>query len=175
MLRAMSDTYDFTSSGTSPTAAQDTDTPKESNVLAKLREEVSKKIERPEIEIRVPERPSISVVFSPNVTQAQINAWRRNSGDNTKAGMDATKFACLVIGNTCRGILVDDVEVFNEDGAPLTFASPEILEMLEVSRPIPDGIKAMYGLDPHIEATALAIMEAAGYNDSVETVDPTQD
>jgi hypothetical protein len=175
MLRAMSDTYDFTSSGTSSTPAQDTDTPKESNVLAKLREEVSKKIERPEIEIRVPERSSISIVFSPNVTQAQINAWRRNSGDNTKAGMDATKFACLVIGNTCRGILVDDVEVFNEDGAPLTFASPEILEMLEVTRPIPDGIKAMYGLDPHIEATALAIMEAAGYNDSVETVDPTQD
>lgn len=170
----MSDTFDYTDGGTASKAdSTSTSKVKEPSVLAKLREEVSKKIERPEIVVEVPERKSISVRFSPNITQTQMNAWRRNSGENTKAGMDATKFACFVIGHTCRAILVDGEEATNEDGAPLTFASPEILEMLDVSRPIPDGVRAMYGLDPHVEAVALAIMEAAGYNDSVDTVDPT--
>ena len=170
----MSDTFDYTDSSaasTSDTSASSKT--KEPSVLAKLREEVSKKIERPDVTIEVPERKAISVQFSPNITQTQMNAWRRNAGENTKAGMDATKFACFVIGHTCRAILVDGQEATNEDGAPLTFASPEILEMLDVSRPIPDGVRAMYGLDPHVEAVALAIMEAAGYNDSVDTVDPT--
>lgn len=171
----MSDTYDFSTGASASTPAGDSSSTKEPNILAKLREEVSKKIERPEIEIRVPERPAISIVFSPNLTQNQINAWRRTAGDNSKAGMDATKFACLVVGHSCRGLVIDGEDVLNDEGAPLTFASPEVLEMLDVTRPIPDGIKAMYGLDPHIEATALAIMEAAGYSDSVETVDPTVD
>jgi hypothetical protein len=170
----MSDTFDYTDGGTASKAdSTSTSKAKEPSILAKLREEVSKKIERPDVVIQVPERPSISIRFSPNVTQTQLNAWRRNAGDNTKAGMDATKFACSVIGHTCRGILVDGEDAVNDDGAVLTFASPEILEMLDASRPMPDAVRAMYGLDPHVEAVALAIMEAAGYNDSVDTVDPT--
>ena len=135
---------------------------------------MSKKIERPEIVANVPERPAVTIRFSPNVTQHQLNAWRRNAGDNTKAGMDGTKFACYVVGHTCRGIMIDGQEVLGEEGAPLTFASPEILEMLDVTKPIPDAVQAMYGLDPHVEAAALVVLEAAGYSDSVDTVDPTQ-
>jgi len=173
----MSETFDYTDSAAKVDAGK-SDTSiskaiKEPSVLEKLRAEVSKKIEREDVLIAVPERPSITIRFSPNITQTQMNAWRRNSGESTKAGMDATKFACAVIGHTCTGILIDGVEALNDDGVQLTFASPEILEMLEVSRPMPDAVRAMYGLDPHVEAVALAIMEAAGYNDSVDTVDPT--
>jgi hypothetical protein len=45
--------------------------------------------------------------------------------------------------------------------------------MLSAVRPIPDAVIAIFGLEPHVEAAAVAIMEAAGYGDSVETVDPT--
>ena len=168
----MSDTFDYTDNS-APAAPTTSSAKKQPSVLDKLREEVSKHIERPEVYIRVPERPSIVLKFSPNITQNQLNAWRRNAGENTKQGMDATKFACFVVGHSCRGILIDDEEVLGDNDAPMTFASPEILEMLDVTRPMPEGVRAMFGLDPHVEAAALAIMEAAGYSDSVDTVDPT--
>jgi hypothetical protein len=174
------DTYDFTAPAAPAqkpapsTPAAPLATEKEPSVLEKLRAEVSKKVERPEIVANVPERPAITIRFSPNVTQHQLSAWRRNAGDNTKQGMDGTKFACYVVGHTCRGIMIDGQEVLGEEGAPLTFASPEILEMLDVTKPIPDAVQAMYGLDPHVEAAALVVLEAAGYSDSVDTVDPTQ-
>jgi hypothetical protein len=71
--------------------------------------------------------------------------------------------------------MVGDEEVFSESGNSLSFASPEILEMTETTRPLPDCIQAFFGLDPHVEAAALAIMEAAGYGDDVEMVDPTRE
>jgi len=148
-------------------------TPKPPSVLEQLKIELGKKIERPEIEIDVPERDGIAVRFSPNITQHQIRAWRRNAGENTKAGFDPTKFACQVIGHTCSGIYVNGEQVTTSDGLGLTFASQEILDMVEATRPIPDGIQAFYGLDPHLEATALAVMEHAGYSDEVDAVDPT--
>ncbi len=43
-------------------------------VLEQLRAEISKKVERPDIEIGVPERPGVAVRFSPNVTQNQLRA-----------------------------------------------------------------------------------------------------
>lgn len=170
-VRIMSDnTYEF---GAAKSAATET-SKKEDTLLARLRSKVSGTIERPNVLIEVPERPGVSVRVSPNITQHQMRSWRKNAGEDTKAGFDPTKFSCLVIGHTCTGIFVDGEEVFNEKGAPLTFASPEILDMTDSDRPIPDGVRAFFGLDPHVEAAALAIMEAAGYSDTVNTVDPTK-
>ena len=64
--------------------------------------------------------------------------------------------------------------VTNDDGIYLTFASPEIMAMTNTTRPLPDCVREFFGIDPHVEAAALAIMEAAGYSDTVETVDPTK-
>lgn len=146
----------------------------EPTLLSRLRQEVQKKIERAAILIEVPERPGVTVRVSPNITQHQMRSWRKNAGEESKAGFDPTKFACFVIGHTCTGIFVDGQEVTNEDGAPLTFASPEILDMTDTTRPIPDCVRAFFGIDPHVESAALAVMEAAGYSDTVETVDPTK-
>lgn len=142
-------------------------------LLSRLREEVKKKVERPYIQIEVPERPGVTIRISPNITQHQMRSWRKNAGEDTKAGFDTTKFACTVIGHTCTGIFVDGEEVLSETGAPLSFASPEILDMTDTHKPIPDCVLAFFGIDPHVEAAALAIMEAAGYSDTVETVNPT--
>lgn len=146
----------------------------EPSLLDRLRNEVQKKVERPEVFIEVPERPGVTVRVSPNISQNQMRSWRRNSGEDTKAGFDPTKFACAVIGHTCTGIFVDGKEVTNDQGHPLTFASQEILDMTDTFRPIPDCVQAFFGIDPHVEAAALAVMEAAGYSDTVETVDPTK-
>jgi len=172
----MSNTYDFTGSESSEssTAARPTASG-EPTVLDRLRKELSKKVERPEVQIEVPERPGVTVRVTPNITQHQMRAWRRQSGEGTKNGFDPTKFACTVLGHTCTGIFIDGEEATNEDGAPLTFASPEILDMTGTTRPIPDCVQAFFGIDPHVESAALAVMDAAGYGDDVEAVDPTKE
>jgi hypothetical protein len=174
----MDDTYDFSDAvpvKTDKTAPilDEPETYDGGSVLDRLRTELSRKVERPTMQLEVPERPGVTVQISPNITQHQLRAWRKNSGENTKPGFDPTKFACYVIGHTTTGIFMDGQEVLSEAGNSLSFASPEILEMTDTTRPLPDCILAFFGLDPHVEAAALAIMEAAGYGDEVETVDPT--
>lgn len=147
---------------------------KEATVLDRLRGELRRKVERPEILIEVPSRPGVFVRCSPNITQEQMKAWRKNSGEDSKAGFNSLKFACYVVGGTCTGIKMGDEIVMNDEGVELTFASPEILDATETHRPIPDCVQAFFGVDPHVEGAALAIMDAAGWGDTVEAVDPTK-
>jgi len=144
------------------------------SVLDQLKERVSKKVEREPVYVEVPERPGITLQVSPNITQHQMRAWRKQAGEDTKHGMDATKFAALVVGHTTIGIFIDDEQVTDDAGVGVTFGSDEVLEMTQTTRPVPDAVLAFFGIDPHVEAAGLAILEAAGYSDSVEIVDPTQ-
>lgn len=143
--------------------------------LSKLKETIQKKVERPVVRVDVPERPGVSLRISPNITQNQLKSWRKQSGEDSKNGLDATKFACFVIGHTTVGVCYDGEEVFDGDGYSLNFASNDVLEMTEASRPIPEAVRAFFGVDPHLEAAALAILDAAGYSDTVDAVDPTMD
>ena len=145
----------------------------EPKLLDRLRETISKKVERPTVLIEVPDRPGVYIRIRPNITQHQMRNWRKQAGEETKNGLDATKFAAFVVGHNTIGIEIDDEEVFDEDGNSLNFASPIVLEMTDSDRPVPDAVRAFFGTDPHVEAAALAILEAAGYGDTVEAVDPT--
>lgn len=169
----MSDELYEMSSGSSDSSSSATSSGSAS-VLDQLKETLSKKIERPEVFIEVPERPGVTVRISPNVTQGQMRAWRKQSGEDTKNGMDATKFAACVVGHTCTGIAFNNEIAEDEQGRPYTFGSSAILEMVGASRPIPDGVLAFFGIEPHVESAALAILDAAGFGDTVETVDPTK-
>jgi len=148
---------------------------KEETQLDRLRTVIKKKVERQPVLIPVPERPGVSVKVSPNITQTQMKNWRKNAGEDSRNGLDATKFACLVIGNTTTGIYINDEEVLDSDGNYLNFAHPMILEMTETTRPVPDAVRALFGVDPHVESAALAILDAAGYSDTVTAVDPTKE
>ena len=144
------------------------------SVLEQLKQIVSKKVEREAVFIAVPERPGVTLKISPNITQHQLRSWRKNAGEDSKNGMDATKFACFVVGHTCTGIFVDGEQAVTDDGLAYNFASQPILEMTNTTRPVPDCVRAFFGIDPHVESAALAILEASGYSDTVETVDPTK-
>lgn len=149
-------------------------TVKPETLLDRLAATVSEKVRRKDIFINVPERPGVTLKISPNVTQNQVRKWRREAGEESKNGMDATKFATLVIGHTTEAILLNDQEVKNEAGFDLTFASDEVLTMTGTTRPVPDAVRAFFGLDPHVEAAALAILDAAGFGDTIEpNEDPT--
>lgn len=146
---------------------------KEDTVLDRLRETISKKVERPVVYIDVPARPGVKLRIAPNITQNQMKSWRRNSGEDTKNGMDATKFACYVVGSCTTGIMMDGEEVLDSDGNRMNFASTDILDMTGAARPVPDAVRAFFGIDPHVESAALAVLDAAGYSDTVEAEDPT--
>lgn len=148
---------------------------KDATLLDRLKETVTKKIERPVVRLAVPERPGVSLRISPNITQQQMRAWRRNSGEDSKAGMDATKFAAYVVGHTTIGILFNDEEVYDDDGHGLNFASRVVLDMTSAARPVPDAVIALFGIEPHVEAAALSILDAAGFSDNVDTEDPTKE
>ena len=64
--------------------------------------------------------------------------------------------------------------VLDDNGNAITFASPVMLEMTGTQRPLPDAIRAFYGVDPHLENVALKILDYAGYGDDVDAEDPMQ-
>ena len=147
--------------------------PPEEKILDRLKALISTRVERDVVLVEVPDRKDVLLRVSPNITQAQMKAWRKSSGEETKNGLDPTKFACQVIGQTCVGIEMEGKEVFDDVGNSLNFAAPEILEMTAAARPVPDAVRNFFGTDPHVEGAALAILEAAGYGDTVDIVDPT--
>ena len=173
----MADSDDIISSpvpSKKPAATNDVmDTGAQPKILEALREELGRRVKRPDVYLEVPERPNMAIRFSPNLTQHQIRAWRRASGEDTKAGLDTTKFSCFVLANTCTGIMLDGEMVVNENGEELVFGDEAIINMLGAER-VSDAIKAIFVVEPHVEGAALAVMEAAGFNDSVEMVDPTK-
>jgi hypothetical protein len=149
-------------------------TAKSETPLDRLLLVISSKVEIPEVLLEVPSRPGVKLRISPNVSQQHIRAWRKNAGEDSKHGMDSTKFGAYVIGNTTVGIIINDEEV-EEDGHAINFASPSILAATDTSRPVPDAVRAFFGVDAHVESAALAILDAAGYGDTVEVEDPMKE
>lgn len=146
----------------------------DNTILDQLRAEITKKVERPPIRMEVPERPNMSLRFSPNIKQEQLNTWRKRAGEGTKKGMNTTHFSTLVISNTNIGIYLNDELVHDDNGNPVRLSSETILQMTATSR-VADAIRSIYGVDPHIDATALKILEHAGYGDDVdEEENPTE-
>lgn len=144
----------------------------EPTLLAQLKSSLAKKVARPDILLEVPERPEMVVRYSPNISQHQIKQWRKNSGESRKEGLDGVRFSCHVLANTCTGILINGQEV-TDNGSPVTFSHEVVMQMLGSAR-VFDCVRDVYGLDPHVEAAAIAILDAAGFNDSVDQVDPTK-
>jgi len=165
-------TVDLTDSGVMPKDTPIDEDVEAGTILQQLTKELEKEIVRPEIEIDVPERESIALRFTPNISQARLREWRRNSGEGSKRGIDSVKFACYVIGDTCTGIYMNKQLVKNSNGVALNFASKDIMDMTEADTPF-EAIKRMFGLDPHIESAAFTILEHAGYGDEVDAEDPT--
>ena len=144
------------------------------NVLDQLKVVIGKAVKRADIFINVPERPGVTLLISPNITQNQLKSWRKNAGEERKGGMDTLRFSTNLIAATTTGILVNDEIVTDDNGVELTFASPEIMTMTNTNRPHPDCVLAFFGLEPHVESAAVAIIEAAGYGDNVDALDPTK-
>lgn len=146
------------------------------NVLSQLRAIVAEEVNLPDVEIEVKMRPGVSVIYSPNISNAQLKSWRKKSSNRKTGELDNIKFACLVVGDTVREILVNGEVATEDDGSPLVFSSKEFADMMDVdmAQIVPHGIRDFFGVDAHLEATAMAILDNSGYGDDVEAEeDPT--
>lgn len=149
------------------------DAPK--SALDKLRAKVEKDTRRPEVLIEVPERPGVYLLVSPNITEDQMSRYRKMAERHSKKGdFSNFIFATVIISQTTVGIQVDGEEVLTDNGDPMTFASPEIKDMVEADRPWPDAVRAFFGTDPHVEAAAVAIINRSGWGEEVSELDPTE-
>lgn len=146
------------------------------NVLSQLRAIVAEEVNLPDVEIEVKMRPGVSVIYSPNISNAQLKSWRKKSTNRKTGELDNIKFACLVVGDTAREILVNGELAAEDDGSPLVFSSKEFADMMDVdmAQIVPHGIRDFFGVDAHLEATAMLILDNSGYGDDVEAEeDPT--
>lgn len=146
------------------------------NVLSQLRAIVSEEVSLPDVEIEVKQRQGVSVIYSPNISNAQLKSWRRKSSNRKTGELDNIKFACLVVGDTAQEIHVNGEPAILDDGSALTFNSQEFADMMDVEmfEIVPHGIRDFFGIDAHLEATAMAILDNSGYGDDVEPEeDPT--
>lgn len=141
---------------------------KEVSLLDQLKAVIQKKVERPNVFIEVPERPGVKLLVSPNLTQAQIRNWQKQCGSETQKGLDTTKFACTVVGNATKGLYFHNEEVLQDGQWPVTFGSKVLLEMTNCDKAIPDGVQKLFGIDAHVEAAALAIIDACGFGDTIQ-------
>lgn len=164
--------FDIESTETTKTRASKTDASRGATALDKLRERVAQDILRPEVYVEVPERPGVYLRVSPNITQDKVKAWRRASGENSKDGIDTMKFSALVIGSTTTGIMIDDVIVQDEKGNDLTFVSEDLWTMVGASRSM-EAVVKFFGIDFHVDAAAIAILEQSGLGEDVN-LDPSK-
>lgn len=145
-------------------------------LLERLRIVIEKEVEKDPILIDVKEREGVSILFSPNINQEQLTRWRKQAGERTKDGLNFLKFAGVIVMNTTEQIQFGGEAVTDEDGNYLTFASQEILDIVEMDRPSPEAVRRFWGSDAHLQATSLKILESAGWGEEAEVEEnPTQD
>lgn len=166
MLSRMTDTPTF-----EVTTDDDLDT--DESVLAGLAAELEKEVSRPLVEIEVPDRKGVSVVFDPNFRVKTMQRWYKQAGSESRKGLDTIHFATIVIAQTTRQIKFNG-KVAEVDGVPLNFVSPKLLEMVDADSAIPEGVVRFYGGDTHLQAIAAKIIEAAGFTEDVDALDPIQ-
>jgi hypothetical protein len=166
MLSRMTDTPTF------DVTSDDSDFESDDSVLVGLEAELQKEVSRPLIEIPVPDREGVSVVFDPNFRVKTMQRWYKQAGSESRKGLDTIHFATIVIAQTVHQIKFNG-QVAEVDGVPLNFVSSKLLQMVDADSAVPEGVVRFYGGDTHLQAVAAKIIEAAGFTEDVDALDPT--
>lgn len=81
------------------------------------------------------------------------------------------------MGHATKGVYLQGDEVLQDGQWPVNFASRPMLEMTNTDKAIPDAVQKFFGIDAHVEAAALAIIDACGFGDTIQaeaTENPTK-
>lgn len=121
-------------------------------------------------------RPAYAVRFRTDFTGKDLDGLRKKAKDKRMTdGVDGVRFASLLLALTCQGITRNGRELSEDLGtsAPVTFTTPELQELLGTAN-ADTTVRALYGLEGHVDSAARRLMVEAGWGDEVDALDPTQ-
>lgn len=148
---------------------QDTHVPEssarvESSVYDDLRAALSESVEVEAVEYIVPQRPSVEMIFKPDIEFDLLRSWMNAASRNKKKEFNPLTFAYQVISTTNTGITFNGHQEFDSEGTPLTVTHKELQVMLG-AHDVTSAVRRLYGIDGHIIQVAQKVVEAAGYDD----------
>lgn len=147
--------------------------PPAASPLAALAADVQRIVATPEL-IRHPSLPDYVMEFRTDLDTNELAKWDAiASKGRGKSGADRRLVFALTIAGTNTRILHNGEVVTNSDGRPVTFRDKELQETLGVTT----GAAAagrFIGSDGPMASIANRILEASGYGEEAESVDPTE-
>jgi hypothetical protein len=144
--------------------------------LEQLRRELGTAVELPVITLPVETRPGYAVRYRTDVSQQQLDEWRKRAKDKRRMdNIAGERFASLIVSGTCSAIVRAGKEVTDDD-EPMTFRSPALLDLLG-ARSAAEAAAKFYGADAYLDQAARAILREAGWGDEAvgAAEDPTLD
>lgn len=154
-------------------------TPNEGSPLAGLMEELSRKVENPDLEVPVRGRP-VTLIMDTNIDGESFQAWQRRcmgKGGIQKGDFNTLRFSCIIIASQTKAVKFSGKYVHGEDGSDLNFKNPEFRQMLNPnSQSQVELVRALFSNDGSLINAATEVLEAAGYGDDTDELmkdDPT--
>lgn len=145
--------------------------------LDDLRAELTAQV-APSTVIKVLGRPRYAVRFRTDFTGKDLDNLRKRAKDKRyKDGVDGIRFASLLLALTCEAILRDGKPLDLDGTSPVTFTSRELQDLLGTAgnpNPADATVRALYGLEGHVNAAAEKLMTEAGWGDEADVADPTE-
>jgi len=139
--------------------------------LAAIRAELAANV-TPTIDLAVPTRPGWAVRVRADFSSRQVDTYRRKARDkNFIDGVDGIRFAAMLVGAQTTAVLRHGAPLVL-DGTPQTFATKDLQQLLGADS-VATAVRALYGLDGHLDAAARRLMAEAGYGDEADLADPT--
>lgn len=145
-------------------ATGDVDTSDERvSVLADLKAELA------ELDVRhetypVPARPGYEVRYRVSIPFEKLMVWRKGALDKSMpGGINQLRYYSIILANCCEAILRHGVEL-TADGAPITFASQDLLDLVDADR-ASAAVRKFYGRDGDVAKAAMDVLADAGYSD----------
>lgn len=142
------------------------------NDLDDLRAELTAKVAE-STTIEVLGRPGYAVRCRVDFTGKDLDLLNKRARDKRFAGgVDGIKFASLVLAFTCLAIVRQGKDLELEGTSPITFTSPELQRLLGTDS-ADATVRALFGLEGHIDAATKRLLDEAGWGDEAYAADPT--
>ena len=122
----------------------------------------------------VPGRPLYAVKFRTDVSGDELDRWRKTAKSKRHVdGIDAMKFAALILANCCLEVIRDGQALLDTDGDPLTFRSVELWKGTLEASTAAGGVLRFYGRDGHAVAASNTVLGESGWGEDLQPLDPT--
>lgn len=133
-------------------------------VFDQLADALSAPVEKEPLKLKVPSRPSVTMVFNPDIDFEMYQTWveratKGKPGEKKRESPDFLRLALTVISHTNSGVLINGQDAGTDIRQPAMHAKLRVQEGQTGT-----AIRKLYASDGHVIQTMQKIVEAAGYS-----------